>query len=318
MWIVTGGAGFIGSNLVQALNARGHDDILIVDHSNQDAPNVRDLRFAQLLRPDQFLEGLARNAFPGRIEAIFHQGACADTTCTDQRYMMDNNVAFSTAVLHFAVGRTIPLVYASSASVYGAGQNFRESAENEHPLNLYAQSKLVFDNYVRGILPSVSSTVIGLRYFNVYGPRESHKGRMASMVYQLFRQLRQYGRTRLFEGSGGYEAGEQRRHFVSVRDVVRVNLSFGEGPVRKGIFNVGTGQARTFNDIARRLIHELGEGKIEYVPFLEGLREKYQSYTQADITALRACGYAEAFASLEDGIAAAIPAWQSEVTKPDS
>jgi len=312
MLIVTGGAGFIGSNLIQALNRQGHTEILAVDRMNENFRNLCDLRFVDLMHPDEFMQALGRKALPDRVEAIFHQGACADTTCTDGRFMMENNVSFSKALLGFALERKIPMVYASSAAVYGGSSAFVESPENERPLNLYGLSKLVFDNYVRGILPSASSPVIGLRYFNVYGPREAQKGRMASMIYQLYQQLRQHGSARLFEGSGGFAAGEQRRDFVSVADVVRINLFFASGPDRKGIFNAGTGQARTFNDIARRLIHDLGKGDIEYIPFPDGLREKYQSFTQADITALRAARYAEVFTSLEDGISAAIPAWQTQ------
>jgi ADP-L-glycero-D-manno-heptose 6-epimerase len=312
MWIVTGGAGFIGSNLVQVLNGRGHNEILVVDRQAKDFGNLSDLRFADLMQPEQFLQALSRNALPDGIEAILHQGACADTTCTDERFMMENNVSFSKAVLHFAIERKIPLVYASSAATYGANHNFRESPENEAPLNLYGQSKLIFDNYVRSILPSASSPVVGLRYFNVYGPRETYKGRMASMVYQLYCQLRRDGRARLFEGSGGFAAGEQRRDFVSVADVANVNLFFASGPVRKGIFNVGTGQAQTFNEVVKQLARALGRGAVEYIPFPEGLREKYQSHTQADISALRAAGYADNFASLEEGIARAAQIWQTE------
>ena len=312
MWIVTGGAGFIGSNLVQALNARGHADILIVDRSTKDFGNLGDLRFADLVRPEKFVEILHSKTLPGGIEAILHQGACADTTCSDERFMMDNNVSFSKAVLHFAIENKIPLVYASSAAIYGANLNFRETPENEAPLNLYGRSKLIFDNYVRSLLPSISSPVAGLRYFNVYGPRESYKGRMASMIYQLHGQLRRDGRALLFEGSGGMSAGEQRRDFVSVFDVVGVNLFFAGGPLRKGIFNVGTGQARTFNEVVKQLTRFLGKGAVEYIPFPEGLREKYQSYTQADISALRTAGYADNFLSLEDGIARAAQEWQKE------
>jgi ADP-L-glycero-D-manno-heptose 6-epimerase len=311
MWIVTGGAGFIGSNLIQALNGRGHSEILVVDRQNSFG-NLRDLRFADLLQPEEFVETMGRNALPDRIEAILHQGACADTTCTDERFMMENNVSFSKAVLRFAIERKIPLVYASSAAVYGVNQNFRESPENEAPLNLYGQSKLIFDNYVRSILPSVSSPVVGLRYFNVYGPRETYKGRMASMIYQLYCQLRRDGRARLFEGSGGFAAGEQRRDFVSVTDVIGVNLFFATGLLRKGIFNVGTGQARTFNEVVKQLTHALGKGAVEYIPFPDGLREKYQSHTQADISALRAAGYVDPFAPLEDGIGRAAQVWQTE------
>ncbi len=312
MWIVTGGAGFIGSNLVQALNARGHAEILVVDRASEDPPNLRGLRISDLVSPEMFLAALERKALPARIAGIFHQGACADTTLTDERYMMENNVSFSQAGLSFALERRIPFVYASSAAVYGAGGQFRECPENERPLNLYGRSKLIFDNHVRGLLPPASSTVIGLRYFNVYGPREAHKGRMASMVYQLYRQLRETGRARLFEGSGGYAAGEQRRDFVSVRDAVAVNLFFAEGAPRQGIFNVGTGNARSFNEVARRIIHLLGRGEIEYIPFPEGLREKYQNLTEADLSALRAAGYQGKFTSLENGLAHAVPFWQAE------
>jgi ADP-L-glycero-D-manno-heptose 6-epimerase len=312
MWIVTGGAGFIGSNLVQTLNARGHAEILVVDRASEDPRNLRGLRFSDLVSPEKFLSALQCKALPARIAGIFHQGACADTTLTDERYMMENNVSFSQSVLSFALERRIPFVYASSAAVYGAGGQFRESPENERPLNLYGRSKLIFDNHVRALLPSALSTVVGLRYFNVYGPREAHKGRMASMVYQLYRQLRETGRARLFEGSGGYAAGEQRRDFVSVRDAVAVNLFFVEGPPRRGIFNVGTGNARSFNEVAQRIIHLLERGEIEYIPFPEGLREKYQNLTEADLSALRAAGYQEKFTSLEDGLAHAVPFWQSE------
>jgi ADP-L-glycero-D-manno-heptose 6-epimerase len=312
MWIVTGGAGFIGSNIVQALNGKGHSDILIVDRPKKDFGNLRDLRFADLLQPEEFLEVLHRKALPSSIEAILHQGACADTTCTDERFMMDNNVSFSKAVLHFAIERLIPMIYASSAATYGANLHFRESPENEAPLNLYGRSKLIFDNYVRTLLPSIASTVAGLRYFNVYGPRETYKGRMASMIYQLYGQLRRDGRARLFEGSGGFAAGEQHRDFVSVSDVINVNLFFAGGPVRKGIFNVGTGKARTFNEVVKQLTRSLGKGAVEYIPFPDGLREKYQSHTQADITALRAAGYTDEFLSLEDGIARAAQEWQTE------
>ena len=312
MWIVTGGAGFIGSNLIAALNRRGETGIFVVDHADRDAPNLKGLRFADLVRPAEFVAALERGALPAKISAILHQGACADTTCTDRTYMMENNVTFSRAVLGFALERKIPLVYASSAAVYGAGRSFREAPENERPLNLYGESKLIFDNTVRPLLPSAASTVAGLRYFNVYGPREAHKGKMASMVYQLYRQLRETGRARLFEGSDGFADGEQRRDFVSVADVVAVNLFLADGPARKGIFNVGTGQSRSFNEVVRCLVARLGGGSIEYIPFPPGLREKYQSLTQADLSALRAAGYTAPFTPLEDGIAAAVAVWTSE------
>ncbi|MEA2679803.1 MAG: ADP-L-glycero-D-manno-heptose 6-epimerase, partial [Candidatus Binataceae bacterium] len=210
MIIVTGGAGFIGSNLIEALNAKGDSEILVVDRS-ADSRNLANLRISDLVQPDEFRRAIERNSMAARIEAIFHQGACADTTCDDHAYMMDNNFTFSKEILHFALARRIPLVYASSAAVYGGSTAFAPAPENERPLNLYGVSKLAFDNHVRGLLANSQSVVAGLRYFNVYGPRESHKGKMASMVYQLYRQLKTSGRARLFTGTDGYADGEQRR-----------------------------------------------------------------------------------------------------------
>jgi ADP-L-glycero-D-manno-heptose 6-epimerase len=311
MIIVTGGAGFVGSNLIEALNARGDREILVVDRS-ADSRNLANLRISGFMRPDEFRRAIERDALPRQIEAIFHQGACADTTCDDRAYMMDNNFTFSTEILHFALARRIPLVYASSAAVYGASTAFAPSRENEHPLNLYGVSKLDFDNHVREVAANSESVVAGLRYFNVYGPRESHKGKMASMVYQLYRQLRTGGRARLFTGTGGYADGEQRRDFVFVGDVVRVNLALAEGAVRNGIFNVGTGQSRSFNDVANTIVERIGAGAIEYVPFPENLSGRYQSFTQADLSGLRDAGYSEKFSSLEDGIAKSVAAWDKE------
>src|ERR1700687_990535 len=311
MIIVTGGAGFIGSNLIEALTARGDREILVVDRS-ADSRNLANLRISEFMQPDEFRRAIERDALPARIEAIFHQGACADTTCDDRAYMMDNNYTFSKEILHFAVARRIPLVYASSAAVYGASTAFAPTPENERPLNLYGLSKLAFDNHVREIVASSESVVAGLRYFNVYGPRESHKGNMASMVYQLYRQLRANGRARLFTGTDGYADGEQRRDFVFVGDVVRVNLALAEGPARSGIFNVGTGNSRSFNEVARTIVERIGAGAIEYVPFPENLAGRYQSFTQADLSGLRQAGYGETYSSLEDGIARSVAAWDLE------
>jgi ADP-L-glycero-D-manno-heptose 6-epimerase len=312
MIIVTGGAGFIGSNLISALNAKGVTDVLVVDRRGDNFRNLDDLKYSDFMQPAEFVRAIDRKLLPDRIEAILHQGACADTTCTDGRYMIENNFTFSKLLLHFALSRKIPLVYASSAAVYGSSNTFVPSSENERPLNLYGLSKLAFDNHVRSIVVNSESTVAGLRYFNVYGPRESHKGKMASMVYQLYRQLKTNGRARLFEGTGGYADGEQRRDFVFVNDIVRVNLALAEGPVRSGVFNVGTGHARTFNDVARILIARLGAGAIDYVPFPESLAGKYQSFTQADLSALRNFGYNESFSTLENGIAQSVDAWNRE------
>jgi ADP-L-glycero-D-manno-heptose 6-epimerase len=312
MIIVTGGAGFIGSNLLSALNAKGVTDVLVVDRRGQNFRNLDDLRFSDFMQPEEFASAIKRKSLPDRIEAIFHQGACADTTCTDGRYMIENNFTFSKMILHFALSRKVPLVYASSASVYGSSSAFAPTPENEHPLNLYALSKLAFDNHVRSVAAKSQSTVAGLRYFNVYGPRESHKGKMASMVYRLYRQLKTSGRARLFEGTDGYADGEQRRDFVFVNDIVRVNLALAEDPVRNGVFNVGTGQARTFNDVAKILIARLGAGAIDYVTFPRSLAGRYQSFTQADLSGLRNSGYTESFSTLENGIAQSVDEWNQE------
>ncbi len=312
MIILTGGAGFIGSNLLHALNAKGVTDVLVVDRLGDNFRNLCDLQFSDFMQPEEFARAIERKILPGRIEAIYHQGACADTTCDDGRYMIENNFTFSKSILHFALSAKIPLVYASSAAVYGSSSAFAPSRENERPLNLYALSKLAFDNHVRSVAAKSESTVAGLRYFNVYGPRESHKGKMASMVYQLYRQLKASGRARLFKGTDGYADGEQRRDFVFVGDIVRVNIALAEGPVRNGIFNAGTGQPRSFNDVARTIIAQIGAGEIAYVPFPEKLAGRYQSFTQAELSALRNAGYSDPFASLEDGIAQSIAAWNRE------
>jgi ADP-L-glycero-D-manno-heptose 6-epimerase len=312
MIILTGGAGFVGSNLLAALNAKGVTDVLVVDRRGDNFGNLRDLKFSDFMLPSEFSRAIEHKILSDRIEAIFHQGACADTTCTDGRRMIENNFIFSKSILHFALARKIPLVYASSASVYGSSSAFAPSRENERPLNLYALSKLAFDNHVRSVAADFASTVAGMRYFNVYGPRESHKGKMASMVYQLYRQLKTSGRARLFEGTDGYADGEQRRDFVFVNDIVRVNLALAEGPARNGVYNVGTGQARTFNDVAKIIIARLGSGAIEYVPLPENLAGKYQSFTQAELSSLRNAGYTEPLSTLESGIAQSIDAWNRE------
>jgi ADP-L-glycero-D-manno-heptose 6-epimerase len=235
----------------------------------------------------------------------------------DGRYMMHNNYRYSAALLEFCQSESVPFIYASSASVYGSGQTFREEAQFEKPLNVYAYSKFLFDGLVRRRWADNTSQVVGLRYFNVYGPREAHKQRMASVALHFFNHYRAEGKVRLFEGSGGYEAGEQRRDFVSVQDVVAVNLHFLAHPQSSGIFNVGTGQAQTFNEVAVATVnavragageppltlHEmLSQGLIEYTSFPTGLKEKYQSFTQADVTLLRRAGYTAPFRNVGEGV----------------
>ncbi len=268
MQLVTGGAGFIGSHLVRALNDRGETDIIVVDDlaRGDKFANLRDCKIADYCDKQSFRRAIDEDRFDVPLEAIFHQGACTDTLETDGRYLMENNYAFSRALLHYALERRIPFIYASSASVYGHSHAFNEAPVNERPLNVYGYSKLVFDQHVRHLLrrtPAPESSVVGLRYFNVYGPRETHKGHMASMVRHVHRQVREDGVARLFEGTDGYQAGGQRRDFVYVDDVVRVNLFFADGPVRHGIFNVGSGRCCTFNDLAREIIATHGHGRID-------------------------------------------------------
>jgi len=302
VFIVTGGAGFIGSQLVQELNRRGHTDILVVDNLERSEKfrNLSDLVIQDYLDKRVFRARLEAG-FDLKVEAIFHNGACSDTMGGDGRYMLENNFGDSKAVLQYALARGIPMVYASSAAVYGQGP-FQPVPSSERPLNVYGYSKLLFDQHVRHLMADVRSPLVGLRYFNVYGPREGHKGRMMSVLHQLLRQLRETGACSLFTGTDGYGDGEQKRDFVFVGDIVDLNLDFALGPMRKGIFNAGTGQARSFNAIARTLIGLLGQGRIDYIPFPDSLRSKYQSFTEADLGTLRAAGYAREFTTLEEGI----------------
>jgi ADP-L-glycero-D-manno-heptose 6-epimerase len=318
-YIITGAAGFIGSNLVNALNQRGENNIIAVDNlKNADKfKNLVDCEIADYLDKRTFLEKLQEGFFDGLVRAVLHQGACSDTMETDGRYMMDNNYQYSLELLNYCQNEEIPFLYASSASVYGGGSEFRESRECESPLNVYAYSKFLFDQIVRRRWQKRSAQVVGLRYFNVYGSREAHKGRMASVAYHFFNQYRTEGRVKLFEGCDGYANGGQLRDFVSIEDVVKVNMYFMDNPQKSGIFNLGTGQAQSFNDVAAATINalrkneskpELGldemqqQGLISYIPFPEQLRGKYQSYTQADISALRNSGYSENFLSVEQGV----------------
>ena len=317
--VVTGAAGFIGSNLVHGLNAIGIDDVIAVDDLT-DGPKYRNLLGAQLsdyFDKDEFYPRFARREL-GKVAAVFHQGACSDTMEHNGRFMLENNYRRSKELLDASQAHGTRLLYASSAATYGGSATFKEEPQYEQPLNVYGYSKLLFDNIVRRALPEVRSQVVGFRYFNVYGPREQHKGRMASVAYHHFKQFRDKGEVALFGAHGGYDAGTQSRDFVFIDDVVAVNLWFLDHPERSGIFNLGTGRAQPFNDVAlatvngcRRLAgqppltlqQQLRDGLVTYIPFPEALVGKYQSYTQADLGALRSTGCDVEFADVGSGVA---------------
>ncbi|MBL0208112.1 MAG: ADP-glyceromanno-heptose 6-epimerase [Propionivibrio sp.] len=317
--IVTGAAGFIGSNLVKALNERGVDQIIAVDNLTRadKFKNLVDCEIVDYIDKTEFLARLLAGQFNGQVDAIFHEGACSDTMESDGRYMMENNFRYSLGILDWCIDQGVPYLYASSAATYGGSNVFREERSFEAPLNVYGYSKFLFDQIVRQRLPEASSQIVGFRYFNVYGPRESHKGRMASVAFHHFNQFRSEHKVRLFEGCNGFANGEQKRDFVFVGDVAAVNLHFLDHPEKSGIFNLGTGRAQSFNELAVANVNSCralaGEpalpleelvrlGLIEYIPFPDALRGKYQSFTQADLTLLRKAGYDAPFASVEQGV----------------
>jgi len=306
MIVVTGGAGFIGSNIIRALNQRGGRNILLVDHltNGRKMHNIADLDVADYMDKEEFLEKIGVAHFFDGVRAVFHQGACSATTEWDGRYVMMNNYDYSKRLLHWCIAGNVAFMYASSASVYGDGKHgFRVERGCELPINMYAYSKFQFDQYVRPLLAKTKSPIVGFRYFNVYGPREQHKGSMSSTAFHFNRQVIEQKKARLFEGCDGMADGEQKRDFVYIDDVVDVNLWFLDHPEQRGIYNVGTGQAETFNAVAQAVIDWHKEGSIEYIPFPEHLKGAYQSYTQADISGLREAGYKKEFLAVKQGVA---------------
>jgi ADP-L-glycero-D-manno-heptose 6-epimerase len=318
-YVVTGAAGFIGSNLVRALNERGETDIIAVDNLTRADKfrNLVDCEIADFIDKRDFVAQLTAGDFEGALDAVLHQGACSDTMETDGRYMMENNYRYSVALLDYCQEEEVPLLYASSAAVYGGGSEFRELRECEAPLNVYGYSKFLFDQIVRRRLGDAESQIAGFRYFNVYGRNEAHKGRMASVAFHFFNQFQSEKRVKLFQGWDGYGDGEQRRDFVSVEDVIAVNMHFLERPALSGIFNLGTGRAQNFNEVAVATVNAClrAEGQaaltldemrarnmIEYIAFPEALKGKYQSHTEADNFMLREAGYDSPFLSVEEGV----------------
>ena len=322
--VVTGAAGFIGSNLVKGLNARGIDDIIAVDDMTQGDKfrNLADLKIADYIDASDFYDQFARGAL-GQVEAVFHEGACSDTMELDGKYMMANNYTLSCELFQSCQRQGTRLLYASSAATYGGSDTFSESPEFEKPLNVYGYSKLLFDQRMRRELGArfekAQAQVAGFRYFNVYGPREQHKGRMASVAFHQFNQFHAEGKVKLFGDYGGYGAGGQMRDFVFIDDVVAVNLWILDHPEQSGIFNLCTGRAQPFNDVAIAVVNTLRQvhnasplslqdavhgGMIDYIGFPEALVGKYQSYTQADLTALRGAGCQHVFADVQSGVTA--------------
>ena len=318
MIIVTGAAGFIGSNIVRGLNRRGITNILAVDDltDGDKFVNLVGAHIADYMHKDDFRHRVLEGFLPG-VRAVFHQGACSDTTERDGHFMMDNNYRVTLELFEYCQTHKVPLIYASSAAVYGAGQVYAESLANERPLNVYGYSKFLFDQVVRARMPSLTAQVVGLRYFNVYGPQEQHKGRMASVAFHNLNQFLAEGYVRLFGGWDGYDDGGQMRDFISVHDVVDVNLHFLDHPETSGIFNCGTGHAQPFNDVAASVVNAMRsiqgktampldelvkQGLLRYDNFPDDLKGRYQSYTQADVSALRQAGFSAPLRDVETGV----------------
>jgi ADP-L-glycero-D-manno-heptose 6-epimerase len=320
--VVTGAAGFIGANIIRGLNARGISNIIAVDDLTQGDKflNLADLSIADYVDAATFYPRFAQGSY-GQIEAVFHEGACSDTMESNGKYMMENNYTLSCGLFAACQAQGTRLLYASSAATYGGSATFREAPEFEAPLNVYGYSKLLFDQKLRRetgpLFENARAQVVGFRYFNVYGPREQHKARMASVAFHQFNQFRAEGKVKLFGEYGGYAPGAQSRDFVFIDDVVAVNLWFYDNPGKSGVFNLGTGRAQPFNDVALAVVNSFrtrkGEsaltlsetvsaGLIEYINFPDALRGKYQCYTQADLTKLRSTGCDHVFADVATGV----------------
>ena len=302
--IVTGGAGMIGSNIINGLNDGGKNDITVVDNLKDGKKfwNLTELDISDYFDKIDFLDKVQNRKGFENVEAVFHEGACSSTTEWDGQYMMENNYEYSKVLLHYCLERKIPFFYASSAATYGDGSVFMEDPKNENPINIYGYSKYLFDQYVRQNETSFESQVVGFRYFNVYGPREQHKGSMASVAFHFNNQIEAGENPKLFEGSGGFDNGEQRRDFIFVGDVVKVNLWMMAHPDVSGIFNIGTGNSQSFNEVANSVINYHGKGEINYIPFPDELKDNYQSFTEADLTKLRTTGFDDSFKTVQEGV----------------
>ncbi len=304
--ILTGGAGFIGSCFLDYLNKKGIKDIVLVDHLNQEKrENIKNKKFKEYYDKDEFLYRIEKK-FDKSFDFLIHLGACTNTRENNLEYIIRNNFIYSKKLALFCLENDIKLIYASSAVTYGKEEkNFLDdenNIENLVPLNLYGLSKNLFDMWV--VLNKLHNNFVGLKFFNVYGPNERHKGQMQSVISKGYEQIKKEGKIRLFKSySKDYKDGEQKRDFIYVMDVCEVIWFFIENSEKKGIYNVGTGKARSFNDVAKILFQYLNKKEnIEYVDMPEDIRDKYQYFTQANIDKLRKAGYKNDFLELEDGI----------------
>ncbi|MFP3019490.1 MAG: ADP-glyceromanno-heptose 6-epimerase [Arsenophonus sp.] len=301
MIIVTGGAGFIGSNIVKGLNDIGRNDIIVVDNLKNGIKfiNLVDLDIADYIDKEDFIDNIISCSNMGKIDVIFHEGACSSSSEWNGQYVMNNNYEYSKKLFHYCIEKGIVFLYASSAATYGGrSDRFIEDSQYEKPLNIYGYSKFLFDQYVRNLLPKITSQVCGFRYFNVYGPREGHKGNMASIAFNLNKQINQKKRPKLFVDSEKF-----KRDFIHVSDVVSVNLWCWKNKI-SGIFNCGKGKADSFQEVADAVIsfHKEKNILVEYISFPDELKHFYQIFTQADLTKLQNIGYDKPFKTLEEGI----------------
>ena len=312
--VVTGGAGFIGSNLIAALNERGVDEILVVDELGQDEKwkNLVGLRYEDFMDKDEFRLAVRHDTL-GKVKTVFHLGACSSTTEKNAHYLADNNFVYTKELCQWCLQNDARFIYASSAATYGDGsrgyEDDPESTMSLAPLNMYGYSKHMFDLWA--LRRDLFDQIVGLKYFNVYGPREDHKGDMRSVINKAYQQILETGEVKLFKSyRPDYKDGEQVRDFVYVRDAVAVTLFFHDHTRESGLFNCGSGKARTWNDLVKAVFKALGrEPRIVYIDMPETLCSKYQYHTQADVTLLREAGYDAPFTELEAGVEEYVKNW---------
>lgn len=308
MIVVTGGAGFIGSAIVWRLNTLGKDDIIIVDElgTTDKWKNLVGLKFQEFVHKDDFISAIVEDTIEFPIESIIHMGANSSTTEKDADHLFSNNYLYTQELAKYCLSKNIRFIYASSAATYGDGSlgfvDDETKLETLRPLNMYGYSKQLFDLWAKK--NNVLNKVVGIKYFNVFGPNEYHKGDMRSVVHKAFEQVRDTGKVRLFKSlNSKYKDGEQMRDFVYIKDAIDMTLYFIDHPDKNGIFNVGAGKARTWNDLVSALFNAIGKPvNIEYIDLPDHLREKYQYFTEANLDKIRSAGYNKATTSLEDGV----------------